>query len=82
MGSIKVNSKEKVGEVTYETEYTFSDASDFFAWENIKVERLTSAVKGLTQPWDFLDELAPKDEQESMVADVQVTKKPKEPTKH
>jgi len=46
MGSIKVNSKEKVGEVSYETEYTFTDASDFFAWEDIKVERLTNAVKG------------------------------------
>lgn len=80
MGSIKVNSKEKVGEVTYETEYTFSDASDFFAWEDIKVERLTSAVRGFG---DFLSGESPfENEDAGNVTEVKVAKKKTEPTKH
>lgn len=79
MGSIKVNSKEKVGEVLYETEYTFSDAQDFFAWEDIKVERLTSAVRGFG---DFLSGESPfENEDAGNVTEIKVAKKAKE-TKH
>lgn len=79
MGSIKVNSKEKVGEVAYETEYTFSDASDFFAWEDLKAERLTNAVRGFG---DFLSGETPFENEDSgNVTEIKVAKKTKE-TKH
>lgn len=77
MGSIKVNSKEKLGEVSYETEYTFTDASDFFAWEDIKVERLTNAVKGFNLGAEGLFQ-----DEEPSVVDIKVGKKKTEPTKH
>lgn len=77
MGSIKVNSKEKVGEALYETEYTFSDASDFFAWEDLKVERLTNAVKGFNLGGEGLFQ-----DEEPSVVDIKVAKKKTEPTKH
>lgn len=73
MGSIKVNSKEKVGEATYETEYTFSDAQDFFAWEDIKVERLTNAVRGFG---DFLSGESPFENEDARnVTEIKVGKK-------
>ena len=74
MGSIKVNSKEKLGEVSYETEYTFTDASDFFAWEEIKVERLTNAVRGFNLGGEGLFQ-----DGEPSVVDIKVAKKT---TKH
>lgn len=78
MGAIKVNSKEKLGEVSYETEYTFTDASDFFAWEDIKVERLTNAVKG----FNLGGESPFENEDVGNVAEIKVAKKKTEPTKH
>jgi hypothetical protein len=64
MGSVTVVTKEKAGELTYESQYTFSDSVDFFAWEADKREALSNAVKGLVGGFDG-----------PMVADIQVKKK-------
>lgn len=42
MGSVKVVVKEKVGDITHESEYTFSDSTDFFCWEEQKLQTVTS----------------------------------------
>ena len=71
MGSVTVVTKEKAGELTYESQYTFSDSIDFFAWEADKREALNNAVKGLVGGFD-----------EPMTADIQVGLKTKKETKH
>lgn len=64
MGSVTLrDTVEKVG-----------DASDFFAWEDIKVERLTNAVKGFNLGGEGLVQ-----DEEPTVVDIKVGKKT---TKH
>lgn len=70
MGKITIRETSQVGESRSEVEYIFEDSSDYFAWSEQKTEALNNAIKGLVGGYD-----------EPMVADVQVTKKPKE-TKH
>ncbi len=72
MGKITIREPSQVGESRSEVEYIFEDSSDYFAWSEQKTEALNNAIKGL------YGGLAPD---EPMVADIQVTKKPKE-TKH
>lgn len=76
MGSVKiVESVERVGDASVSTiEYEFSDSVDFLAWESDRAEQLTNAVKSFTSAMYG-------EPDESMVADVVVTKKTKE-TKH
>lgn len=46
MGSVKYKETSVVGELSSVIEYEFSDSSDFFAFDEYRVERLTNAVKG------------------------------------
>lgn len=71
MGRITLKTKESAGQVNYETETIYEEASDYFTDQEYKREALVNAVKNYTNA--FADE--------PMVADVQVTKKTKE-TKH
>lgn len=75
MGKVTFKTKESAGQVCYETETIYESSEDFFFVEDQKAERLNNAVKSFVGGLDnnFVDE--------PMVADVQVTKKPKE-TKH
>ncbi len=76
MGSVKiVESVERVGDASVSTiEYEFSDSVDFLAWESDRAERTNAAVKNFASAMYA-------DPEGTMVADVVVTKKPKE-TKH
>ena len=76
MGAVKIKeSIERVGDATVSTiEYEFSDSVDFLAWESDRAERTNAAVKS------FANAMYGEPD-EPMVADVVVTKKPKE-TKH
>lgn len=76
MGSVIIKeSVERVGDASVSTiEYEFSDSVDFLAWESGRAERMTNAVKSFTSTM-YADPEGP------MIADVVVTKKPKE-TKH
>lgn len=76
MGSVIIKeSVERVGDASVSTiEYEFSDSVDFLAWESDRAERTTAAVK------NFASAMYGEPD-EPMVADVVVTKKPKE-TKH
>lgn len=76
MGSVKIVERiERVGDASVSTiEYEFSDSVDFLAWEGDRADRTTAAVKSFTSAMYGEPE-------EPMVADVVVTKKPKE-TKH
>ena len=76
MGSVIIKeSVERVGDASVSTiEYEFSDSVDFLAWESDRAERMTNAVKS------FANAMYGEPD-EPMVADVVVTKKPKE-TKH
>lgn len=82
MGSVRiVESIERVGDATVSTiEYEFSDSVDFLAWESDRAERMTNAVKSFTSAM-YSDPDGMFEEPTPMVADVVVTKKPKE-TKH
>ena len=80
MGSVKYKESSVLGEAASVVEYEFSDATDFFAFDEYRAERLTNAVKSFTstmygEPDGRFEEPTP------MVADVVVTKKAKE-TKH
>lgn len=70
MGRITLKTKESAGQVNYETETIYEEASDYFTDQEYKREALVNAVKSYVGNFE-----------EPMVADVQVTKKPKE-TKH
>lgn len=76
MSAVKYKeSVERVGDASVSTiEYEFSDSVDFLAWESDRAERMTNAVKS------FANAMYGEPD-EPMVADVVVTKKPKE-TKH
>lgn len=75
MGKVTFKTKESAGQVTYETETIYESSEDFFFMEDQKAERLNNAVKS------FVGSLESNLGDETMVADVQVTKKTKE-TKH
>lgn len=74
MGSVKYKESSVLGEAASFVEYEFSDATDFFAFDEYRAERMTNAVKSFTSTM-YADPEGP------MIADVVVTKKPKE-TKH
>jgi hypothetical protein len=89
MGSIRITETSQVGEAYNTVEYEFSDASDFFAWDEYKAERLTSALRsfvGSLDPEDSVNyrsaSLDTQDEVENNVTEIKVGKKAKEPTKH
>lgn len=79
MGSVKYRETSIVGEARSIVEYEFTDASDYFAFDEYRQERLTNALKSFVGGLDPMDSVNYADE--PMVADIQVTKKPKE-TKH
>lgn len=83
MGSVTLrDTVEKVGDSSISTvEYVFSDVQDFLLWEASKRDAMNQAVKSFvdSQLFGGFDSTEPVEE--SMVADVQVTKKPKQ-TKH
>ena len=74
MGSVKYKESSVLGEAASFVEYEFSDATDFFAFDEYRAERTTAAVKS------FANAMYGEPD-EPMVADVVVKKKPKE-TKH
>jgi hypothetical protein len=76
MGSVKYRETSIVGEARSIIEYEFTDASDYFAFDEYRNERLTSALKS------FVGGLGYPEESEPMVADVQVGPKTKKETKH
>lgn len=87
MGSVTIRETQTSGDVRSSVEYEFSDASDFFAWDEYKAERLTSALKsfvGSLAPEDSVNyrsaSLDTQDEVESNVTEIKVRKK--SPTKH
>lgn len=94
MGSVSIKTKETVGNVTYESEYTFSDASDFFAFEADKREQLINVAQSFNnlsglfgegfENNDFQSSTEDLDDVESgeKIVDIKVGKKPKPPTKH
>lgn len=77
MGSIRISETSQVGEVYSTVEYEFSDASDFFAWDEYKAERLNNALKSFVGGLDPMDSV--NYPEEPMTASVQVKKKE---TKH
>lgn len=82
--SIKVTSREVVGESVYETTYEFSSYDEFNKWEKGKKEDLSAAIKGMfSLPIQdgVGDYPLPGEEsfEESAVIDINVAKKP---TKH
>ena len=80
MGSVRIVETSQVGEAYSSVEYEFSDSVDFLAWESDRVERTTAAVKSFANAM-YADPDGRFEEPAPMVADVVVTKKPKE-TKH
>lgn len=76
MGSVTIRDTQSVGETFAEVEYTFSDASDFMAWDELKREAVSNAVKAYVGGLDFGNPL-----DESPITEVEVKKKAKE-TKH
>lgn len=71
MGSVTIRDTQSVGETFAEVEYTFSDASDFMAWYELKREAMNKAVKNLVGGLYG-------EQEEPMFADIQVNKKTKE----
>lgn len=80
MGSVKYKESSVLGEAASFVEYEFSDATDFFAFDEYRAERMTNAVKSFANAM-YADPDGRFEEPAPMVADVVVTKKPKE-TKH
>jgi hypothetical protein len=79
MGSIRISETSQIGEVYSTVEYEFSDASDFFAWDEYKAERLNNAVRNLyNSGFETPLEESPADN----VTEIKVGKKKTEPTKH
>lgn len=74
MGSIRITETSQVGEVYSTVEYEFSDASDFFAWDEYKAERLNNALKSFVGGLDYPEE--------PMTGEIQVGPKTKKETKH
>lgn len=73
MGKIIVKTKESSGQVSYETETIYESSDDFFILEDIKVERLTNAVRGFG---DFLSGESPfENEDAGNVTEIKVAKK-------
>jgi hypothetical protein len=68
MGSVTIRDTQSVGDSFSEVEYTFESSSDFFAWDELKRESLSQAVKSFVGGFD-----------ESAVTGVEVKKKE---TKH
>lgn len=83
MGTVTLrDTVEKVGDTSISTvEYIFSDIQDFLLWEASKRDAMNQAVKSFVDSQLFGGFDATEPVEESMVADVQVTKKPKQ-TKH
>jgi hypothetical protein len=79
MGSIRISETSQVGEVYSTVEYEFSDASDFFAWDEYKAERLNNAVRNL---YNSGFETPLEESSADNVTEIKVDKKAKEPTKH
>ena len=92
MGKITIRETQTSGDVRSSIEYEFSDASDFFAWDEYKAERLSNALRsfvGSLDPEDSVNyrsaSLDTQDEVENNVTEIKVGLKPKkakEPTKH
>jgi hypothetical protein len=80
MGSIRITETSQVGEVYSTVEYEFSDASDFFAWDEIKRETINNAVKNFVG--GLYGENPLEDQPADNVTEIKVAKKAKEPTKH
>lgn len=77
MGSVTIRDTQSVGETFSEVEYTFSDASDFMAWDELKREAMSNAVKSFVGGLYTGEPL----EEVSTITDIEVKKKAKE-TKH
>ena len=80
MGKITITETSKVGETSSTVVYEFSEAEDYFLWDDIRIERLTRVLKSYSE--SFLDT---QDEVENNVTEIKVGLKPKkakEPTKH
>ena len=80
MGSIRISETSQVGEMYSTVEYEFSDASDFFAWDEYKAERLNNAVKNLYN--SGFETPLEESSVDNNVTEIKVGKKAKEPTKH
>lgn len=73
MGSIRISETSQVGEVYSTVVYEFSDASDFFAWDEYKAERLNNALKSFVGGLDPMDSV--NYPEEPMTGEIQVKKK-------
>lgn len=74
MGSVKYKESSVLGEAASVVEYEFSDATDFFAFDEYRADRTSAAMKSFASAM-YADPEGP------MVADVVVAKK-KTDTKH
>jgi hypothetical protein len=72
MGSIRISETSQVGEAYSTVEYEFSDASDFFAWDEIKREAINNAVKSFV---GGVYGENPLEEPADNVAEIKVSKK-------
>lgn len=72
MGSVKYKESSVLGEAASVVEYEFSDATDFFAFDEYRAERMTNAVKSFTSTMYG-------EPDEPMTGEIQVKKKD---TKH
>lgn len=77
MGSIKITETSQIGETTSTVVYEFSEAEDYFLWDDIRIERLTGALKSYSE--SFLDT---QDEVENNVTEIKVGKKAKKESVH
>ena len=75
MASVKITEISKVGETSSTVMYEFEEAEDYFLWDDIRIERLTGALKSFSD--SLLDT---QDELENNVTEIKVGKKKE--TKH
>jgi hypothetical protein len=70
MGSIRITETTQVGDNYSTVEYEFSEAEDYFLWDDMRNERLSNALKSFSD--SFLDT---QDEVGENVTEIKVGKK-------